>query len=71
MHRDFTVVIEQDEEGYYVGHVPGLHGCHTQGRSLDELMERMREVILLCLEVEASEMPPTRFVGVQQVRIDA
>ncbi len=67
---DVIDVIEQDEEGYYVGHVPGLRGCHTQGRTLDELIERIREVILLCLEVQASEVPPTRFVGVQQVRID-
>ena len=47
MAREFTVVIEQDEDGYLVGSVPGLRGCHTQARSLDELMERMKEAILL------------------------
>lgn len=52
MAREFTVVIEQDEEGYLVGSVPGLKGCHTQARSLDDLMSRIREAILLCLEVE-------------------
>jgi len=46
--REFSVVIEKDEDGYYVGSVPGLKGCHTQAKSLDELMERIKEVILLC-----------------------
>jgi predicted RNase H-like HicB family nuclease len=40
--RDFDVVVEQDEEGYYVASVPVLPGCHTQARSLDELMSRVR-----------------------------
>ena len=48
---DFTVIIEMDEEGYLVGSVPSLHGCHTQARTMDELLERMEEVIHLCLEV--------------------
>jgi len=51
MAREFTVVIEQDEEGYLVGTVPELKGCHPQARSLDELMARVKEVIVLCLEV--------------------
>ena len=40
--REFTVIIERDEEGYYIADVPELKGCHTQARSLDELMERCR-----------------------------
>ncbi len=51
MSREFNVVIERDEDGYYVASVPALPGCHTQARSLDELMERIREAIALCLEV--------------------
>lgn len=51
MKREFSVVIEKDEDGYYVGSVPELRGCHTQAKSLDELMERVEEAILLCLEV--------------------
>ena len=54
MRREFSVVIERDEDGYYVGSVPELKGCHTQAKSLDELMERVKEAILLCLEVEKS-----------------
>jgi predicted RNase H-like HicB family nuclease len=49
MTRAFKVIIERDEEGYYVASVPELHGCHTQAKSLDTLMERIREVIELCL----------------------
>jgi predicted RNase H-like HicB family nuclease len=54
--RKFTVVIEQDEEGYLVATVPILRGCHTQARNLDTLMKRIREVISLCLDEEKN--PP-------------
>jgi predicted RNase H-like HicB family nuclease len=47
--REFTVVIERDEDGYYVATVPALRGCHTQARNLDTLMKRVREVVELCL----------------------
>ena len=43
--REFNVVVERDEEGCYVASVPALPGCHTQARSLDKLMERIREAI--------------------------
>jgi len=50
MKHDFHVVIERDEEGWLVGSVPALPGCHTQARSLDQLMERMQEAIeAVCL----------------------
>jgi predicted RNase H-like HicB family nuclease len=54
MKRDFNVIIERDSEGYYVASVPALRGCHTQARSLDDLMQRIREAIGLCLEVQDS-----------------
>ena len=70
MEREFTVIIEQDEQGYFVGTVPELRGCRTQARSLDELMNRVKEEIELCLEVQADEgMPLARFVGVQRVAV--
>ena len=47
-----SVVIERDEDGYYVASVPELPGCYTQARTLDELMERVREAVELYLEVE-------------------
>lgn len=69
--REFDVVVEQDSEGYYVASVPELPGCHTQARSLDELMERVREAIVLCLEVQGETAEPLVFVGVQRVRVGA
>ena len=69
MSREFDVVIERDEEGYCVATVPALPGCHTQGRSLDELMERVREAIAVCLDVDGEECPAMDFVGVQRVRV--
>jgi predicted RNase H-like HicB family nuclease len=50
MKKDFNVIIEKDEDGYYVASVSALKGCHTQAKSLDVLMERIREAIELCLE---------------------
>jgi predicted RNase H-like HicB family nuclease len=47
--RKFTVVIERDEDGWYVASIPALPGCHTQAKTLDVLMKRVREVIELCL----------------------
>lgn len=67
MIREFDVVIERDAEQYYVASVPSLPGCHTQARSLDQLMERVREAIELCLEVEDEDTEPMSFVGVQRV----
>jgi predicted RNase H-like HicB family nuclease len=71
MSREFSVVIERDDEGYFVASVPSLPGCHTQARSLDELMDRVREAIALCLEVEEDSDEGLEFVGVQQVRVPA
>ena len=52
---EYTVVIEMDEDGWLVGSVPSLHGCHTQARTMDELLERMDEAIQLCLDVQGEE----------------
>ena len=56
MAREFHVVIEQDEDCYFVSSVPELPGCHTQAKSRDKLMARTREAIELCLEDRVSEM---------------
>jgi len=67
MTREFSVVIEKDEDGYFVASVPTLKGCHTQAKSLDVLMKRVKEAIELCLEVEDHVV--TEFIGVQRVAI--
>jgi predicted RNase H-like HicB family nuclease len=67
--RKFTVLIEQDEEGFYVTTVPALRGCHTQAKKLDTLMKRVREVIQLCLEDEGNDGGPLELIGVQQISV--
>jgi predicted RNase H-like HicB family nuclease len=67
--RQFTVLIERDEEGYYVASVPALHGCHTQAKTLDTLMKRVREVIELCLEEDDGAARSLELVGIQQVSV--
>jgi len=69
--RQFDVVIERDEEGFYVASVPQIPACHTQARSLDEVMERIREAIELCLEVEGVPEDQLEFVGIQRITIAA
>ena len=69
MGQEFNVLVERDAEGYYVASVPTLPGCHTQARSLDELMERIKEAIELCLEVQGEGGDSLDFVGVQRVRL--
>ena len=69
MKREFNVVIEQDEDGYFVASVPALRGCHTQAKSLDVLMKRVKEAIALCIEVE--EPVENQFIGVQRVAVMA
>ncbi len=69
MSKDFDVVIERDSDGYYVASVPALPGCHTQARSLDTLMTRVREAIELCLEVQGTPLEKLDFVGVQRVSV--
>jgi predicted RNase H-like HicB family nuclease len=66
--RTFTVVIERDDEGHYVASVPALPGCHTQAKNLDTLMERVREVIELCLE-DGEEPASLELVGIQQISV--
>ncbi len=71
MARVFHVLIEQDEDGMYVGKVPELRGCVSQGESLDELIKNIKEAIELCLEVQADaeKEEQIKFIGVQEVEV--
>ena len=71
MPRQFDVVVERDSGGYFVGSVPALPGCHTQAKSLDELMSRIREAIELCLEVKGQPIEDLDFVGIQRITVEA
>jgi len=69
MEMAFNVIVERDEEGFYVATVPELRGCHTQARSLDTLMERVREAIDVCLEEQGRPVSSSEFVGVQRITV--
>jgi len=66
---NFTVLIEQDEDGIYVANVPDIPGCYTQGRTVVQAMERIREAIQVCLEADDEEILPMKFIGVRQLEV--
>lgn len=69
MKRKFGVVIEKDEDGYYVASVPMLPGCHTQAKSIDVLQKRIKEAIEAYFEAE-KDIEISEFVGVQVVEAE-
>lgn len=71
MAKEFDVVIERDAEGTYVASVPAIPGCHTQARSLDDLMVRVREAIEVNLGAIGDDLETLEFVGVQRITIAA
>lgn len=69
--RTFNSIVERDPDtGLYVGSVPGWPGAHSQGETLDELQENLREVIAMLLADGEPQLEP-EFVGVQTIRIDS
>ncbi len=67
---DFNVFIEQDEDGIYIAKVPEIEGCYTQGKTLEEVIERIKEAIEVCLEADKEEINPMKFIGMQRVRVE-
>ncbi|AFZ12247.1 Uncharacterized protein family UPF0150 [Crinalium epipsammum PCC 9333] len=65
--KTFTAIVEKDiDTNLYVGYVPGFPGAHSQGETLDELQDNLREVIEMLLE-DAEPKFQTEFVGTQQI----
>ena len=69
MSINFTILIEQGEDGMYVATVPALKSCYTQAETIPELLENVKEVIELCLEMQEDEPIVTKFIGVQQMEV--
>ena len=69
MRRSFDAIVERDSEGYCVGSVPALPGCHTKARSLDKLHDRLREAIELYLEVDWPEGTELDLVRLQRITV--
>lgn len=66
--KEFYVIIERDEQGFYIGEVPHLKACYSQGETIDELMINIKEVIELCLE-EEQESDRSEFIGIQKITV--
>ncbi|MEK7119665.1 MAG: type II toxin-antitoxin system HicB family antitoxin [Patescibacteria group bacterium] len=68
---NFTVLFEQDEDGYFVASVPNLSGCYTQGKTFEQAKRRIRQVIKLCLKDEKKyhNRSTSGFVGIDQVMV--
>ena len=69
MKQEFQVIIEKDSDGWLIADVPALKGCHTQARTFDLLLERIKEAIELCLEVE-KDIPKNHFLGIHNVMVE-
>ena len=67
--REYSVVIQRDAAGYYVATVPELRGCHTQAKSLDKLMDRVREAIQVCLDAQGESGGEPQFIGIQRILV--
>ncbi len=67
--RAYHIIVERDEDGWYVGTVAELPGCHTQAKSLDQLRERIREAIQAYLGARKSAPKRVSFVGVQTIEV--
>ena len=65
---EFPVIIERDEDGMLLATVPSLTGCHTQAKTLPTLLNRIKEAILLCLDVQ-KDIPNLKFIGLQEVEV--
>ncbi len=67
--KQFTAVVEKDSEtGLYVGYIPGFSGAHSQGETLDELRNNLREVIIMLLE-DGEPKLEVEFVGIQTIAV--
>lgn len=69
MKQDFSVIIERDSDGYLVASVPEIRGCYTQAKSMDELLKRVQEAAVLCLE-ENTDADSHEFLGIQRISVD-
>jgi len=67
-NTNFTVYIEQDEDGMFIGSVPVVPACHAEGRTQKEMLENLQQVLKLCLRnTNVKEAERTKFVGIQNL----
>ncbi len=68
MKNEFNIIIEEGEDGYFISEVVELPGCHTQAKTLDQLLERTKEAISLYLKCE-KKIPREKFLGIQRLAV--
>ena len=70
---EYNVVIEKGVDGYLISEVMEIPGCHSQAKTMDELIKRTKEAIELCLEVDKERTPfirfPIKFLGIQKIEV--
>ena len=66
--KNYTVYIEQDEDGVFIGSVPSIPGCHTEGNTVDELLSNLKEVVALCVR-NLDQEEHNKFIGVQNIEV--
>ena len=69
MPKKYAVIIEKDEDGWLVSEVVGLPGCHTQAKTMDQLIERTKEAIQAYLKLEKISKISEEFVGIQHIEV--
>ncbi len=67
---EFNIVIEKDEDGWFVASVPEIQGCYTQAKTIPQLLERIKEAIEVCLEADGEIVKPMKFIGIQKIEIE-
>ena len=70
MTKKYTVIIEKGEDGWLISEVVGLPGCHTQAKTMEQLIERTKEAIKAYLETEEASKVTEKFIGIQQIEIE-
>jgi len=66
----FTVYIEQDEDGVFIGSIPSVPSCHAQGKTQEEMLDNLQDVLKLCLRnTDQQALEKTRFVGIHNLKV--
>ena len=69
-HKLFTAYIEQDEDGVFIGTIPSIPSCHAQGKTEQEMLKNLKEVLTLCLRnTDRESLEKTKFVGIHNVEV--
>ena len=69
-NAQFTVYIEQDEDGMFIGSIPSIPSCYAQGKTQEEMLENLEEVVKLCLRnLDKKHIEHNRFVGIQNIEL--